>query len=146
MIKQNFIIILLLMFSPVVVMGDSQTNEIKTMTVKPNEHTSWTKELKKDQRADVEFKPAEPPPANYEYKGMTIERNKTEGFCWTGSDDKWSVINASPTSDVATVTATCKWVPTGGGNKGTGVPRKPILGSGTGLAIAQPSGYWNTAH
>ncbi|NLB54745.1 MAG: hypothetical protein GX811_03095, partial [Lentisphaerae bacterium] len=117
----------------------------ETITVKPNEHKSWTQELHKDEQADVKFEPGSPP-ANYEYKGMTIMRNKTEGFCWRATEGKWSVINASPTSDIATVTATCKWVPKGGGYKGTGVPRKPILGSGTGIAIAQPSKYWNTAH
>ncbi|NLB55926.1 MAG: hypothetical protein GX811_09215 [Lentisphaerae bacterium] len=146
MIKQNFIIILLLLFTAVMVVGDVKTNHIETISVKPNKHTSWTKELHKDEQADVKFEPAMPPPANYKYKGMTITRNKTTGFCWTGSEGNWSVINASPTSDVATVTATCTWVPTGGGNKGAGVPRKSLLGTGTGIAIAQPSKYWNTAH
>ncbi|NLB55857.1 MAG: hypothetical protein GX811_08865, partial [Lentisphaerae bacterium] len=142
---RNFII-LLLVFTHEVVMGEVKKIYSETITVKPNKHQSWTQELHKDERADVKFEPGSPPPANYEYEGMTIVRNREDGFCWTGSEGKWSVINASPTSDVATVTATCKWVPTGGGNKGTGVPRKPILGRGTGIAIAQPSGYWNTAH
>ena len=64
-----------------------------------------------------------------------------EAFCWTRS---FYIINTVYRSAKATVRGECKWIPCGEGG-GSGRPPPPVFGSGTGLAVAQPANYWNSA-